>query len=125
MADHRHQPARAHRARRLTSKRWAIECLFGDAKTRGLNLEDTRLTDPRKLDLLMAIVALALAWAGRAAVTLLGNRAPARKTRGYLSRSWFRTGFDHLRHCFATGNTKAALSPWRRLLKRPLSKGVV
>ena len=30
-------------------KRWAIECLFGDAKTRGLNLEDTRLTDPRKL----------------------------------------------------------------------------
>ena len=35
-------------------KRWAIECMFGDAKTRGLNLEDTRLTDPRKLDLLMA-----------------------------------------------------------------------
>ena len=27
-------------------KRWAIECLFGDAKTRGLNLEDTRLTCP-------------------------------------------------------------------------------
>ncbi len=44
-------------------KRWAIECLFGDAKTRGLNLEDTRLTDPRKLDLLMGLVALAIAWA--------------------------------------------------------------
>jgi len=26
-------------------KRWAIECLFGDTKTRGLNIEDTRLTD--------------------------------------------------------------------------------
>ena len=48
-------------------KRWAIECLFGDAKTRGLNLEDTRLTCPRKLALLMALVALALAWAGRTA----------------------------------------------------------
>ena len=32
------------------AKRWGIECLFGDAKTRGLNMEDTRLTDPRKLD---------------------------------------------------------------------------
>ena len=41
-------------------KRWAIECLFGDAKTRSLNLEDTRLTDPRKLGLLMSLTALAL-----------------------------------------------------------------
>jgi transposase-like protein len=34
-----------------------------DAKTRGLNIEDTRLTCPRKLALLMAIVAIAFAWA--------------------------------------------------------------
>ncbi len=38
-------------------RRWAIECLFGDAKTRGLNIEDTRLTCPRKLDLLMGQLA--------------------------------------------------------------------
>lgn len=55
-------------------KRWAIECLFGDAKTRGLNLEDTRLCDPRKLDLLMGLVALAIAWAARTALALLGTR---------------------------------------------------
>jgi hypothetical protein len=41
-------------------KRGAIAGLFGDAKTRGLNLENTRLTDPGKLGLLMALVALAL-----------------------------------------------------------------
>ena len=98
-------------------KRWAIECLFGDAKTRGLNLEDTRLTCPRKLDLLMAIVALVLAWAGRAASTLLGNRAPARKAHGYLARSWFRTGFDHLRQLLSAGQATDALDPWRRLPK--------
>ena len=40
-------------ALRTYRKRWAIECLFGDAKTRGLNIEDTRLTDPRKLGRLM------------------------------------------------------------------------
>jgi Transposase DDE domain len=36
------------RARGLPAKRWAIECLFGETKTRGLNLEDTRLVTPRK-----------------------------------------------------------------------------
>lgn len=106
-------------------RRWAIESLFGDAKTRGFNLEDTRLSDPRKLHLLMAIVALAIVWAARAAVTLLGNRAPARKAHGHLSRSWFRTGFDHLRHSLASGDIDAALSPWQRLRKRPLQPGVV
>ena len=106
-------------------KRWAIECLFGDAKTRGLNLEDTRLTCPRKLDLLMAIVALVLAWAGRAASTLLGNRAPARKAHGYLSRSWFRTGFDHLRQLLSAGQATDALDPWRRLPKPLKIQGVV
>ena len=79
-------------------KRWAIECLFGVARTRGLNLEDTRLTDPKKLDLLMGLVALALAWAARAARDLLGTRWPKRKAHGYLAKSWFRTGFDRIRN---------------------------
>lgn len=117
------QPART--ALDAYRKRWAIECLFGDAKTRGLNLEDTRLTCPRKLDLLMAIVALVLVWAGRAASTLLGNRAPARKAHGYLSRSWFRTGFDHLRHLLSAGQTADAVNPWRRLSKQLKIRGVV
>ena len=54
-------------------KRWAIECLFADAKTRGLNIDDTRLTDPRKLALLMALVALAIVRAGRVAADLIGR----------------------------------------------------
>ena len=45
-------------ALRHYKKRWQIECLFGDTKTRGLNMEDTRLTQPEKLGLLTAIVAL-------------------------------------------------------------------
>jgi hypothetical protein len=94
------RPARA--ALSAYAKRWQIECLFAEAKTRGLNIEDTRLTDPRKLHLLMAIVALALAWAAATAASLMGSRAPARKAHGYLCRSWFRTGLDHLRHVFRT-----------------------
>lgn len=95
-------------------KRWAIECMFGDAKTRGLNIEDTRLTHPRKLALLMALVALAIVWAGRAAADKFGNAAPKRRAHGFLAQSWFRTGFDLIRNLLAAGDAEAVL-PWRRL----------
>jgi hypothetical protein len=97
-------------------KRWAIECLFGDAKTRGLNIEDTRLTDPRKLALLMALVALAVVWAGRVAADLIGRGAPKRKPHGYLAQSWFRAGFDRLRNLLAS-EPQAAVAAWSRLNK--------
>ena len=67
-------------------KRWAIECFFADAKTRGLNLEDTRLTAPRKLALLVAILVIAIAWAGATADGLLG-RPPRRERRTATRRS--------------------------------------
>ncbi|MEE8455300.1 MAG: IS4 family transposase [Limibaculum sp.] len=99
-------------------KRWAIECLFGDAKTRGLNLEDTRLSDPRKLDLLMGLVALALAWAARAARDLLGTKWPKRKAHGYLAKSWFRTGFDRIRNLLRS-DPMEAIQPWCRIARNP------
>ena len=106
-------------------KRWAIECLFGDAKTRGLNLEDTRLTDPRKLGLLMSLVALALGWAGRAAADYLGKHSPPRKIHGHYAKSWFRTGFDHIRNRLRT-DPLDAIAPWRRIIsKQPKTRGVV
>jgi hypothetical protein len=97
-------------------KRWAIECLFGDAKTRGLNIEDTRLTDPRKLALLMALVALAIVWAGRVAADLIGRGTPKRKPHGYLAQSWFRTGFDRIRNLLVL-EPEAAVAAWSRLNK--------
>jgi hypothetical protein len=106
-------------------RRWAIECLFGDTKTRGLNLEDTRLRDPRKLDLLMGLVALAIAWAARAARTLLGTRWPRRKVHGYLAKSWFRTGFDQIRRLLRSDPLEA-IAPWLRIApKHPKKARVV
>ncbi len=99
-------------------RRWAIECLFGDAKTRGLNLEDTRLSHPRKLGLLMGLVALALAWAARTALNLLGPRWPKRKAHGYLAKSWFRIGFDRIRNLLRS-NPMEAIDPWRRIATKP------
>ena len=101
-------------------KRWAIECMFGDAKTRGLNIEDTRLTNPRKLALLMALVALAIVWAGRAAADHLGRGSPKRKSHGYFAQSWFRIGFDRIRNLIGADHA-AAIDLWDRL-KPPVSK---
>jgi Transposase DDE domain len=105
-------------------KRWAIECMFGDAKTRGLNLEDTRLTAPRKLDLLMALVALVLAWAGRTAADLIGPGTPKRKVHGYLAQSWFRIGFFRIRNLLRS-NPLAAITAWLRLSPNPVKSGRV
>lgn len=74
------------RALEAYRKRWAIESFFADAKTRGFNFEDTRLTDPRKLSLLTAILAIAIAWANATADRLLGRCSPPRKNHGYLAR---------------------------------------
>lgn len=105
--------------------RWRIACLFGDAKTRGLNLEDTRLTDPRKLDLLMGLVALALARAGRMATDTLAPHMPRRKAHGFYAKSWFRTGFDRLRHLLRTDPVAAVRPWWRPSGKPPINPRVV
>ena len=90
-------------------KRWAIECLFGDVKTRGFNLEDTRLRDPRKLDTLLVLLALAVAWAAKVADKLLGRRKLKTKIHGFPAKSFFRTGFDTLRRWLLFQPRKAAL----------------
>jgi hypothetical protein len=92
-------------------KRWRIECLFGDTKTRGLNLEDTRITDPGKLATLLGILALAIGWAYRCAAQAMGRRAIARKTHGRREKSWFRVGFDALRTSLMA-SCELALSAW-------------
>lgn len=98
------------RALQTYRRRWGIECLFGDAKTRGLNLEDTHLTDPAKIDTLTAVLTLAMTWIYKSATDSMGMKAIARKTHGRRRKSWFRTGFDALRSALInTPDTAAAL----------------
>lgn len=112
------------RALALYRKRWAIECFFADAKTRGLNLEDTRLTCPRKLALLTAILAIAIAWASAVATKVLGIGAPPRKKHGYPAKSVFRLGLEHLRRDIRSASIRA-LDPWKNLDKTAARHRVV
>lgn len=99
------------RALRLYRQRWAIECLFADAKSRGLNIEDTHITDPGKLDTLLAIVTLAMTWACRAATRIMGRSKLPRKAHGRREKSWFRKGLDSLRR-WIIHDPAAALDAW-------------
>jgi len=102
------------KARKAYKKRWQIECLFGDSKTRGLNLEDTHLTQSEKLNTLLVVIALAMAWAYACATTLKGHKGLKKAKHGYRIKSWFRTGFDQLRKWLLHQPKKAA-DVWKRL----------
>jgi hypothetical protein len=101
-------------ALRIYKKRWFIECMFGDGKTRGLNMEDTGMTDLGKLSLLIAIVTLAMIWSYACAIAKMGGRKINKAKHGFLRKSWFRTGFDQLRKWIFLEPDKAA-AVWRGL----------
>ena len=88
----------AGRGLNLYRKRWGIECMFADAKTRGFNIEDTHITEPDKLATLLVLVALAVTWAYRCATRVMGRGAIRKKGHGRREKSWFRTGLDALRN---------------------------
>lgn len=110
----------AKQALNLYRRRWGIECLFADAKTRGLNLEDTRLRHPDKLNTLLILVTLAMTWAYRCATRKMTMKAIARKTHGRRERSWFRTGLDALRKWIVNDPDKAIYAWTQMAPKQPL-----
>ncbi len=60
--------------------RWGIEAMFSDYKTRGFNLEDSRIERTDRLDRLMLILSLALHWAVSTGMwDALENPTPAEK----------------------------------------------
>ena len=104
----------ANKALKAYRKRWQIECLFGDSKTRGLNMEDTRLTQPAKLNTLLVIITLAMAWAYACATVIKGTKAIKTRAHGYRYKSWFRLGFDQLRKWILHQPERAA-EIWSRI----------
>ena len=108
-------------ALRLYRKRWGIECLFADAKTKGFNIEDTHMIDPSKLTTLFIIVTLSMTWSYRCSSQEMGRRSIRKKKHGRFEKSWFRTGLDALRN-WILHDPEEALSAWRRYCpKRPIS----
>ena len=104
----------AQKALQAYRRRWQIECRFGDSKTRGLNMEDTRITQPAKLNTLPVIITLAVAWADACATAIMGNKPIRLRAHGYRAKSWFRLGFDQLRKWILHQPDRAA-QLWHRI----------
>ena len=77
-------------------KRWAIECLFANLKSKGFNFEDTHFTQKDRIGNLTKLLAIACA-----ITLLLGIVRSIRnpiiiKKHGYKQNSYFRYGLDFL-----------------------------
>lgn len=81
--------------------RWRIETLFGNLKTRGFDIEATHLTDPRKLETLIAIMAVAAALAAKTGAAASRLRPIPVKKHGRKAASIFAHGLAGLRKILA------------------------
>lgn len=84
--------------------RWEIETLFGCLKSRGFRFEDTHMTKPDRIQKLMAILSIALAWAHRVGEWRNAHRDGIKvKKHGRLAKSLFRHGLDYIRELLFGG----------------------
>lgn len=78
-------------------ERWKIETLFGCLKSRGFELEETKVTEAQRLKKLLVILALAFCWALKVGEIEVADQGQQIKTHQRPARSIFRTGLDRLR----------------------------
>jgi len=63
----------AEKVREIYAERFWIEEMFSDHKSRGLNLESTRLTDPDRIERLLVAVTLAYLWIMEVGALVVNN----------------------------------------------------
>lgn len=78
------------------SKRWAVENMFSCLKTRGFNLETTKVKENYKLEKLVAILSIAYSWCIITGKHYRKKDSRYRKDLGCYSKSIFKIGFDRL-----------------------------
>jgi hypothetical protein len=82
--------------------RWRIEQLFKELKSSGFRLEDTHLTDPRRLGALLALLSIAYAWAVKVGRHVAKKRLNLIKKLKHNRPRYtiFRIGLDAIRKAF-------------------------
>jgi hypothetical protein len=79
------------------TRRWGIETLFAGLKTRGFHLEETHVTDPKRLSCLIGVLAIAYCWAFAVGLWLCEMEPLRPKKHGRVQTSCLRRGLDRLR----------------------------
>ncbi len=96
-------------------RRWEIETLFAATKTRGFNLEDTPIIHPARIGKLLAVLAVAFAFAHATGEWQAKHRPIIIKTHKRRAQSIFRVGFDLLRRILLAAHNEA-IHGWRLLI---------
>lgn len=97
-------------------RRWEIETLFGCLKTRGFRLEETHVTDPARLEKLMALLALTFCWAVVVGEWLMRHKPLRVKKHGRKCKSLFRHGLDYLWRILCDLESRAKRAEFRRVI---------
>jgi len=84
--------------------RWEVETLFDCLKGRGFRFEDTRITDPHRIQKWVAVLAIAFAWAYRVGEWRHEHQCRIKvKKHRRMAMSWFRYGLDFIREILFAG----------------------
>lgn len=78
----------------IYSRRWKIECLFGQLKKRGFNFEDTHITIKHRVSNLLKLVVISFAVCYLVGLVAATAKPILIKKHGYKLKSFFRTGYD-------------------------------
>jgi len=101
-------------------RRWTIETMFGNLKSKGFNMEDTHITDRGKLSTLLVVLALAVAMSIKTGVATARLRPIPIKKHGRKAWSLFALGLYGLRKIFATAKTEQVFVFLNQLLSPKL-----
>ena len=108
----------AHPRRALAEyrRRWTIETMFGNLKTKGFNLEDTHITDRGKLSTLLAVLAIAVALCVKTGVAAARLKSIPIKKHRRKAVSLFALGLAALRKIFAAAIPEQVIAFLKQLL---------
>jgi len=91
----------------LYKLRWSLEAAFGFLKSKGFDLESTRLSKPDRIQRLIGVLSICLLWGPLVGDRLQQQKATIINRYGQRAISLFRRGLDHLQHLLVNGEEKA------------------
>ena len=86
--------------------RWGIELFFSHLKSRGLNFEDTHLSEGVRIERLCAVLAVAFTLCYRNGARVVRAKAPALKKHGHAAKSVFRVGLEDFISAIYAGRSR-------------------
>jgi hypothetical protein len=101
-------------------RRWTIETMFANLKTKGFNMEDTHITKGYKLSTLLAVLALAVALSVKTGVAMARLNPIPIKKHGRKAWSLFALGLHGLRKIFAAADLPQIIVFLKQLLSPKL-----